>query len=118
MIENFSNRFLYKCDVNFLAINKIFNKIKDRYIEKKSAFYCINKKLNPTLTINMKKFLYAVLVLHASSLAFSNNATKLPANMGDISSLLKDYSAIKIDATAEFAVLGDNMSEIKKRPVN
>jgi len=62
----------------------------------------------------MKKFLYAVLVLHASSLAFSNNATKLPANMGDISSLLKDYSAIKIDATAEFAVLGDNMSEIKK----
>lgn len=48
----------------------------------------------------MKKFLYAVLVLHASSLAFSNNATKLPANMGDISSLLKDYSAIKIDATA------------------
>ena len=61
----------------------------------------------------MKKFLYAVLVLHASSLAFSNNATK-PANMGDISSLLKDYSAIKIDASAEFAVLGDNMSEIKK----
>lgn len=113
MIENFSNRFLYKCDVNFLAINKIFNKIKNRYIEK-SAFYGINKKLNPTLTINMKKFLYAVLVLHASSLAFSNNATKLPANMGDISSLLKDYSAIKIDATAEFAVLGDNMSEIKK----
>ena len=47
-------------------------------------------------------------------LHFSNNTTKLPSNIGDISSLLKNYSAIKIDATADVVLLGDNMSEIKK----
>ena len=49
LIENFSNRFLYKCDVNFLAINKIFNKIKDRYIEKNLHFIASTKNLIPPL---------------------------------------------------------------------
>ena len=49
LIENFSNRFLYKCDVNFLAIKKIFNKIKDRYIEKNLHFIASTKNLIPPL---------------------------------------------------------------------
>ena len=62
----------------------------------------------------IRKLLYAILFLHWCTFAFSNNTTKLPSNIGDISSLLKNYSAIKIDATADVVLLGDNMSEIKK----
>ena len=65
--------------------------------------------------MNTIKHIQIIFILCISHSLFSNNATILHSGLEEIPTLLKNYCAIKIDATVESTILGDEMSESNKK---